>query len=186
MIKGIPSKLIVKTSAKNNKDYELDFINTDSNSDQYELKVFLRKYDQDSTELYKIRLILKSGILAYPALEMSWKFDDDEYELASRVFHRICDEVDFVKTEFDKSMMPVSTISAKIKESIRPISIKHQEHLDSVPMKELTKLEGVSDWRMSIYSGRYPNTSKDEIKNFKKNEVENLSKTKSYKTREKY
>jgi chaperonin GroEL (HSP60 family) len=80
----------------------------------------------------------------------------------------------------------VATISAKLKESIRPISIKNQEHMDSVPMKELTKNEGVSDWRMSIYSGRYPNTSKEEIKNYKNNEIDNLSKTKKYKTREKY
>ena len=124
--------------------------------------------------------MLTSGVLAYPALEMSWKYGSDEYELASRVYHRICDEVDDVKVHFDKSMMPVATLAATVKEAAKPISLKHQEHIDSVPLKEATRIPGVSDWRMSIYSGRYPNTSQEEKQKFWGDQKEAPSKTRHY------
>ena len=116
---NIPSKQIITKIAKSNKDYGVEFINTECNSDMYSLKIYLRRHH----DKFKIRLALISSILAYPALEMIWNFDDDEYELSSRVFHRICDEADEVKTYYDQSMMPASTLSAKIKESVKPISM---------------------------------------------------------------
>ena len=61
MIQGIPSTQIVSEAARRNKDYEVDFANTESNNDIYELKAFLRHGD----ERYKVRLVLVSGILAY-------------------------------------------------------------------------------------------------------------------------
>jgi len=153
------------------------------------LKIFLRRYNQDNNSFYKIRLLLTSNILAYPALEMSWIFEDEEYELASRVFHRICDEVDEIKIEFDSSMMPVATLAAKIKEYVKPISASHQENKYQIPLNEAQKLPGVSDWRQSIYSNRYPNMSqkeKKELKKFEGNEKETPLSRKKYKTREKY
>ena len=89
---NIPSNQIVTKIAQSNKDYGVEFINTESNSDMYSLKIYLRKH-QDK---FKIRLGLISSVLAYPALEMIWQFNEDEYELASRVFHRVCDEADEV------------------------------------------------------------------------------------------
>jgi len=186
IIQNIPSNQIVKTAAVRNKDYEVEFVNTDCNSDSYTLKAFLRHYSQNGEENYKIRLMLTSGVLAYPALEMSWKYASDEHELASRVYHRICDEVDDVKVHFDKSMMPVATLAAQIKEAAKPISLSHQEHIDSVPLKEATRLSGVSDWRQSIYSGRYPNHSKEEQQHFWGDQSEQAMKTRRYSTREKY
>ena len=53
----IPSNMIVKTAARRNKDYVVEFVNTDSNSDFYELKIYLRRYSQDETDFYKIRLL---------------------------------------------------------------------------------------------------------------------------------
>jgi len=189
IIQNIPSNQIIKTAARRNKDYDAEFVNTDSNSDMYELKVFLRRYDQDGKSNYKIRLFLVSNILAYPALEMVWDFEENEYELASRVFHRICDEVDEVKTEFDQSMMPVATLAAKVKEYVKPISMRHQEKTHQIALDEAQKASGVSDWRQSIYSGRYPNMSKEEkqaIKKFEGNTPEAPLGRISFKTREKY
>ena len=186
IIQNIPSNQIVKTAARRNKDYELEFVNTNCNSDSYTLKTFLRRYAQGDEENYKIRLMLIGDILSYPALEMSWKFGSSDFELASRVFHRICDEVDDAKTEFDRSMMPVATLAAKIKEAAKPISLSHQEHIDSVPLKESARLSGVSDWRMSIYSGRYPNHSKEEQQEFWGDQQDQKMKTRRYSTREKY
>jgi len=185
----IPSNQIVDKIARKNKDYELEFINSDSNSDMYELKTFLRRYNQDDRQFYKIRLLLVSNILAYPALEMSWIFEDEEYELANRVYHRICDEVDEIKVDFDRSMMPVSTLAAKIKEYVKPISISHQENKHQLPLNEAQLLPNVSDWRKSIYSNRYPNMSqkeKNELKKFEGNVSEAPLARKEYKTREKY
>ena len=186
---GISSNQIVTKIARRNKDYELEFINSDTNSDMYELKIFLRRFDDDGTQSYKIRLILTSSILAYPALEMTWTFEEEEFETASRVFHRICDEVDDIKLEFDKSRMPVSTLSAKIKEYTKPISSSHQQTTNQVPLNASQKIQGVSDWRKSIYSNRYPNMTtkeKQEIKKFEGNEKETPLGRKQYKTREKY
>lgn len=150
LVQGIPSSQIVTTVARMNKDYDLEFANSDSNSDVYTLRIFLRKFE----DKYKIRLILNSSILAYPALEMSWVFDDEEYELASRVFHRICDEADDVKVHYDRSMTPAPTIAAKLREAVKPISANHQEKTHILSLDEAHRLAGVSDWRYSIYANR--------------------------------
>ncbi len=185
MIQGIPPSQIVKTAARRNKDYEVEFANTDSNSDIYTLKIFLRK----SEGQYKVRLVLISSILAYPAFEMSWVFDDEEYELASRVFHRVCDEADVVKEDYSQSMTPGSTIAAKIREAVKPISLSHQEEMHNLPLDEAKRLAGVSDWRQSIYSNRYPNMTtedKQKIQKFEGNETEQPLERKDYPTRGSY
>ena len=189
LVNGIPSGHIIDKIARRNKDYELEFINTDSNSDKYGLSVHLRRNAQKNNEHYKIRLAVISSILAYPALEMTWIFGDEEYETASRVYHRICDEVDDAKTDFDQSMMPVVTIAAKIREGVKPIAAARQEKHNILPIDESNLLKGVSDWRHSIYSNRYPNMSLAEKKKnmeFEGNASEQPFNKKTYKTREKY
>lgn len=184
-VNNIPNSQIITKTAASNKDYELDFINTDSNNDVYTLKIYLRRND----EQYKIRLVLISSILAYPALDMSWEFDKEDFELASRVFHRICDEVDSVKTDYDRSMMPVSAVAAKIKEYVKPISVNHQEKTNIPSIDESTKEAGVSDWRMSLYSGHYPHMTKKEKNEFHKfegNQIVEIPNTKTIPSREKY
>ncbi len=166
----IPPSMIVNTASRRNKDYELEFINSDRNSDVYTLRVYLRNRKQDEKNEYIIRLILICDILSYPALEMTWDFKEEEFELASRVYHRICDEVDDVKTHFDRSMAPASILGAQIREAVKPISLSHQQIDNNVALDEAKRLGGVSDWRMSLYSGRYPHTSKEEIQKFKGNE----------------
>jgi len=189
IVQNIPSKMIVKTAARRNKDYTVEFVNTDSNSDFYELKAFLRRYDQDDTSFYKIRLLLVGNILAYPALEMVWTFGEEQFELASRVFHRICDEIDEIKVEFDKSMMPVASLAAKIREYVKPISISHQEKKNQIALDAADRTAGVSDWRKSIYSNRYPNMSKEEKNAIQKMENDQTQKPltrRTYGVREKY
>lgn len=185
LVQGIPSSQIVSTVAQRNKDYELDFANSDSSSDVYALRIFLRKFEEG----YKIRLVLTSSILAYPALEMAWTFGNDEYELATRVFHRICDETDDAKVHYDGSMAPASTIAAKIREAIKPISANHQEKTNILSIDEAHRLQGVSDWRYSIYANRYPNMTreeKQEVMKYEGNQKAEPVSTKEYKTREKY
>jgi len=186
MIKGIPSKQIVATAAKRNKDYEVDFANTESNNDIYTLKSFLRKSNDDH---YKVRLVLISSILAYPALDMVWVYGDAEYDLASRVFHRICDEVDDIKTHYDRSMMPVSTLAAHIREAAKPISASHQEKTNIPWVDEAGKLAGVPDWRFSIYRGQYPKMTRDEkdqIARLHGNHIEIPPQYHDYSVRQKY
>jgi len=98
----------------------LDFLNTDShNHDTYTLKIALRRLELDDEEEFRVKLTLISNVLAAPALEDSWLFKNGEYEVASRVYHRICDEVDDVKTDFDRSMTPISTLAALLREAIK-------------------------------------------------------------------
>lgn len=132
----IPSQHIVDKIARRNKDYDAEFINVDTNSDLYTLRVYLRRFDQDKNIFYRIRLQLICNTLSYPAFEMSWEFTEEEYELASRVFHRICDEVDDLKTEFDRSMAPASVIAPKIREAVKPISTSHQQRNNNLQLDE--------------------------------------------------
>ena len=186
IVQGIPSTQIVSDAARRNKDYEVDFANTESNNDIYELKAFLRHGD----EQYKVRIVLVSGILAYPALDMVWVFKEDEYELASRVFHRICDEVDDVKTHYDQSMTPISTLGAQIREAVKPISSSHREKTNIPWIDEAGKLAGVSDWRFSLYRGQYPRTTKSDKEQVIKLEGNHIfevpPKFRNYSTRQKY
>lgn len=180
-----PKQIVVK-EARRNKDYDIEFVNTETNSDTYELELYLRKFEEGN---YKIKLTLMSRYLSAPALEMVWIFEEEEYELASRVFHRICDEVDEVKTHYDGSMMPASTLAAQIREYVKPISMNHREKTNIPTIDESHKEAGVSDWRNSLYGDRYPNlTSKEkaEFKKFEGNEIEKPLDRKEYGLREKY
>lgn len=170
----IPSSQVVTKIARVNRDYELDFVNTDVNSDVYTLSVYLRKFDHNTKPNYKIMLVLSSSILAYPALEMAWEFEDDnsDYELATRVYHRICDEVDQIKTEFDRSMAPGSVLAPKIREAVKPIAAARQLKKNQVPLDEADLEGGVSDWRMSIYGGHYPNMTKEERDKVRKADID--------------
>jgi hypothetical protein len=185
MVKNIPSNHIFIKTAAFNKDYEVDFANSDMNSDIYTLKIYLRRH----LNQYKIRVVLISSILAYPALEMIWSFPEDEAELSSRVFHRICNEADDIKVNFDKSRMPASTIAAKLREYLKHIATNKQEISNILHIDESNRIAGVSDWRHSIYANRYPNMSKEEKQEIKKYEGNNnydYINIKSYGTREKY
>lgn len=174
LLNGIPPGQIVTKFATSNKDYDLDFVNTDSNSDSYHLSLYLRRYKQDGTVRYKIKLLIASGILAYPALEMIWSFEDDESELASRVYHRICNEVDDVKSDFDRSMAPVSVVASKVREAVKPISVNHQEKTNILSLDEAKREPGVGDWRYSLYGNRYPNMSREEKQHIRKFEGQQL------------
>ena len=186
LIKGIPSSQIV-TASGHNKDYELEFINANNNNDVYTLTVFLRK--DGFNHKYKIRAQIESNILAYPALDMVWSFGDDEHHLASRVYHRICDEVDEIKDNYDNSMAPITIVANKTREYLKPISARHREITHILPIDEAEKLAGEPDARMSIYHGHYPNMSdeeKHEHRKFFGNDAEKKLERKSYSTREKY
>lgn len=179
---------MVEKTAMMNKDYELDFVNTDVNSDMYSLRIYMRRNNAETDKHYLIKLSLISSILAYPALEMEWKFKDNEYEIASSTFHRICNEVDDVKMDFDRSMAPVATLAAKVREAVKPISISRQLKYAILPVDETNQMLLSSDWRMSLYSGRYPHMSREEkqkIQKFEGNDVETMTR-KQYGLREKY
>lgn len=186
LIQGIPSTQIVHEAARRNKDYQVDFANTETNNDIYELKAFLRHGNEE----YKVRIVLISCILAYPALDMVWVFKEDEYELASRVFHRICDEIDDVKTHYDQSMTPISTLASQLREALKPISSSHQEKTNIPWVDEAGKLAGVSDWRFSLYRGQYPKmmkADKEQVIKLEGNHIfETPPKFRDYSTRQKY
>jgi len=193
IIKGIPTSHVVSTNEKTvtasrrHKDYEVEFINSDRNNDIYHLKVFLRRNNLDND--YKIRVVIISDILAYPALDMSWSFDNDSFKLASKVFYRICDEVDDIKIDFDRSMAPISIIGGKVRESLKIISTSRLEKTHILPLDEASLIKGESDYRFSIYHGHYPQMSKEEKhehKKFEGNESESELKRKKYSLREKY
>lgn len=184
---SIPSSQIVSTAARRNKDYEVEFINAVSNNDVYSLRTSLRKDAYNN--LYKIRAQIISNTLAYPALDMVWAFKDSEYDFASRVYHRICDEVDEVKENFDQSMAPITVVASQVRESLKPISLSYQEKSHMLPIDEAKRLPGEPDARVTIYRGQYPQMTKaekDAIKEFVGNEKEEPLTTKKYKTREKY
>ena len=184
---SIPSSQIVSTAARRNKDYEVEFINAVSNNDVYRLRTSLRKDSHNN--LYKIRAQIISDTLAYPALNMIWAFKDSEYDFASRVYHRICDEVDEVKENFDRSMAPITVVASQVRESLKPISLSYQEKTDMLPIDEARRLPGEPDARMTIYRGQYPQMTKaekDAIKEFQGNEGEKAMARKTYTTREKY
>lgn len=166
LVNGIPSGHIVRQAAKLNKDYELEFVNSDTNNDVYTLSAYLRRSDLDND--YKIRVIVVSNVLAYPAFEMSWSFKDNEYELASRVYHRICNEVDDIKSDYDRSMAPVTVVVPKIREALKPISTARIEKSHMLPIDEAHRLPGESDIRFSIYHGHYPQMSKEEKHAYRK------------------
>lgn len=171
LIKNISPELIINTAGRHNKDYEIEFINTDTSKDTYILKVFLRYADNQ----YKIRLILTSSILAYPALDLVWEFQEKEYDLASRVFHRICDEADYLKIHTDEESTPLQTLSAMIKESVKPISVSHQKITNIPSIDESFREQGESDWRKSLYGNRYPDKQKPNMdKYFQPTEVTNI------------
>lgn len=183
-IKGIPDKHIVHEAARLNKDYEIEFVNSNKNSDIYTLQAFLRRSDLDND--YKIRVLVTSNTLAYPAFEMTWSFADNEYDLASRVYHRVCNEVDDIKTGYDRSMAPITVVVPHIREAVKPISTSHIVKAHMVPIDESQRLAGEADPRFTLYRGQYPQMSKEEKHahhKFKGNQEDPVPNRKSYPSR---
>jgi hypothetical protein len=160
LVQGIPSSQIVATASRRNRDYEVEFINADINNDVYTLKTFLRKNAHDSQ--YKVRVIIVSNTLAYPALDMVWSFPEEEYDKAARVYHRICDEIDDIKTDFDASMKPITVVAGHVREFLKLISVDHIEKTSILWLDEAARVRGEPDARMTIYHGHYPRTTKAE------------------------
>lgn len=180
-VRNIPTIHIVHEAARSNKDYEIEFVNTEKSKDLYVLKIFLRFVDDQ----YRIRLILVSSILAYPALDMTWVFENSQYSTAARVFHRICDEADYIKTHTDENTIPLQILAASIREAVKPISVSHQETTHIPFIDESAREPGVSDWRESLYGDRYPKNSKEKgsLTKYKGNQKEETSKRTVMKSR---
>lgn len=160
IVTGIPSSQIVSTVAKLNRDYEVEFKNAGINNDVYTLKAFLRKHGAENQ--YKVRVLIVSNTLAYPALDMVWSFPEEQYEKASRVYHRICDEVDEINAEFGNSVAPVTVVASQVRESLKMISVDHVEKTSILWLDEAARIKGEPDARMTIYHGHYPNITKGE------------------------
>lgn len=188
-VTGIPSNMIVSEATRRDRDYELEFVNTDSNSDLHTLRVFLRNNQDADNRSYKVRMQLVSGILAYPSFEAIWKFSDSEYSLASDLFQTVCNKVDEIHEEFNRSMAPVSIVAPKLREAMKLIAENRREKMNNLPLDEIKYEQGVSDWRSSIYSNRYPNMSqaeKDMIQKFEGSHVEQPFRRRRYRSRGRY
>lgn len=158
MIQNIPSQHIVTMAARHNKDYEIEFVNTELAKDMYTIKCFLRFIDKN----YRIRVLLTSNILSYPALDVTWRFEESKFDHAARVFHRICDELDYIKTHTDENSVPLSVLSATVREALKPIAVSFRESVHNLNIDEAVHNPGEGDWRTSLYGDRYPSKSKEK------------------------
>jgi hypothetical protein len=181
---SIPAGHLIWSSTEDELENSIDFVNVDSNSDFYTLHNYLRFND----DCNKVRLILTSGILAYPAMEMCWKFKKNEYKTARTTFFAVNYIIEQVKEQFDKSMAPITTLAPMLKEACKDTFPDQLEKHFMLPLDELSNIRQSADWRSSLYSNRYPNMTKEEknrIKKYHGNVIDTTNIIK-YETRGKY
>ncbi len=127
-----------KTANIHGNEHSLKFINTDTNSDTYECEVIIKRTDYN----VEVRLGVISSILAYPAFEQFWIYGSGNYKEAAKTYNKIIHTIEDIKIDYEAEIVPGSTLSAMIREAMRPIDPMHKETMRQVPLNESIFIEG--------------------------------------------
>lgn len=177
------SKRILDKIAKNKK-HIVEFINTETNKDNYFCELILRKTAKAS----KLKLVLYTGILDYAAFEEIWVFNPKRHNTtAIKIFNQLRNALEEIRDEYNQSMMPSANIMPMIRNKIQDIGhkFKQKTHILSLDTSKVHQLS--SDWRQNIYGVKYPNsqdTEKEKITKFHGNQIDTPTIRKTYLPRE--
>jgi hypothetical protein len=140
-----------KFSSYDSKDHNVDFAGNDDN-DGYHVKIQLT----ESKNKIVINARFLGDIYAFPLFEETWHYEKDEKKRAIKTFNRIANVLEDMKADLEEDELPGPSIQGKAREELRYIDIDRKKALNNRSLEAARKETGETDWRDSIYSGRYP------------------------------
>lgn len=155
----------MKKMAYTFKEHSTDFARQDFN-DGYSCKVQLS--ENKNKVILTARFL--SNIRSMPLYTEMWAYDVNEKNRAVKTFNRIVNVVEDMKLdrEDDDSVGP--SLQGTAREELRYVDIDRKRQTNNRSLEAAKYLDGgVTDWRESIYGGRYPviNINNQGIVNFK-------------------
>jgi hypothetical protein len=133
------------------KGHETDFNDT-MDSDGYTCKVKLT----ESKSRVVLTAVFMSDVHAFPLFSEAWKYPKLESKRAVKTYNRCVNVVEDLKAEYEDDDMPGPTLQGMAREAMRYLDIDRKNVTPSRSLEAAKYLDGVSDWRSSIYGNRLP------------------------------
>ena len=141
---------LVKVAYKT-KEHEVDFAKQDFN-DGYFCKVQLT--ENKNQTIVTARVL--SDIRSFPLFQDIWVYGNNENKRAIKTFNRIVNVLEDTKIDFEEDETPGPTLQGVIREELRYIDIERKRDTHNRSLEAAKYLDGVTDWRESLYGNRYP------------------------------
>lgn len=121
-------------------------------SDGYTCKVQLT----ESKNRIVLTAVFMNDVHSFPLYSESWKYPKDETRRAIKTYNRCVNIVEDLKAEYEDEAMPGPTLQGMAREGLRYLDIDRKNETPSRSLEAAKYLDGVSDWRESIYGNRMP------------------------------
>ncbi len=133
------------------KGHKTEFNDT-MDKDAYTCKVQLT----ESKKRIVLTAVFMNEVHAFPLFSEAWKYPKDESRRAVKAFNRCVNVVEDLKTEYEDDDMPGPTLQGMAREALRYLDIDRKNVTPSRSLEAAKYLDGVTDWRSSIYGNRMP------------------------------
>lgn len=143
-------KKMVKLSYMS-KGHKTEFNDT-MDKDGYTCKVQLT----ESKKRIVLTAVFMNEVHAFPLFSEAWKYPKEESARAVKTFNRCVNVVEDLKTEYEDDDMPGPTLQGMAREALRYVDIDRKNVTPSRSLEAAKYLDGVTDWRSSIYGNRMP------------------------------
>ena len=143
-------KKIVKL-AYMSKGHNTEFNDT-MDKDAYTCKVQLT----ESKKRIVLTAVFMNEVHSFPLFSEAWKYPKDESRRAVKTFNRCVNVVEDLKAEMEDDDIPGPTLQGMAREAMRYLDIDRKNVTPSRSLEAAKYLDGVTDWRSSIYGNRMP------------------------------
>lgn len=147
----ISSKKKMTKIAYMTKSHKTEFNDT-MDKDGYTCKVQLT----ESKNRIVLTAVFMNEVHAFPLFSEAWKYPKDESTRAIKTFNRCVNIVEDLKIEYEDEDMPGPTLQGMSREALRYVDLDRKNVTPSRSLEAAKYLDGVTDWRSSIYGNRMP------------------------------
>ena len=148
---GLSKKKKMVKLAYMTKGHHTEFNDT-MDKDAYTCKVQLT----ESKKRIVLTAVFMNEVHSFPLFSEAWKYPKDESRRAVKTFNRCVNLVEDLKTEYEDDDMPGPTLQGMAREALRYVDIDRKNVTPSRSLEAAKYLDGVTDWRSSIYGNRMP------------------------------
>jgi len=141
----------MKKLAYMTKGHTVPFNDT-MDKDGYTCKVQLT----ESKSRIVLTAVFMNDVHSFPLFSEAWKYPKEETRRAIKTFNRCVNVVEDLKAEYEDEDMPGPTLQGMAREALRYLDIDRKNVTPSRSLEAAKYLDGVSDWRSSIYGNRMP------------------------------
>jgi hypothetical protein len=143
-------KKLVKLSYMT-KGHHTEFNDT-MDKDAYTCKVQLT----ESKKRIVLTAVFMNEVHSFPLFSEAWKYPKEESRRAVKTFNRCVNVVEDLKAEMEDDDIPGPTLQGMAREALRYLDIDRKNVTPSRSLEAAKYLDGVADWRSSIYGNRMP------------------------------